>query len=187
MMTWGKAAPVLVISAIFDAVRFMFEWFIFFGPALAAVACTVAGSNTAIGSAVGTLAVGTVCTAAAGVAGFFGIEVIGPFGIIMAMATGLAGWLTVGLILIMFNGRIFKENALGFAASLLVSEIPFVGSIPAITIAVWRMYHHQIKLEKAALEKYEKEQTATRLQQRNQQTAELMQARSAQLAQDGIY
>jgi glucan phosphoethanolaminetransferase (alkaline phosphatase superfamily) len=183
VMTWGKATPVLVVCVIFDALRFMFEWFIFFGPALAGLICTVAAGNTSVGSAVGTAVTGSVCATGAALAGVAGVEVTAPLGVVMAMATGLAGWLTVGIILIIFNGRIFKENALWFAASLLVSEVPFIGSIPAITLIVWRMYSNQIRIEKAAMKAYEASRAAEQLQQRQQQEAQLMQTRAAQVAQ----
>lgn len=165
-MTWGKALPVIIVAVVFDALRFMFEWFIIFGPAIAAAACTAIGS-----SYVGTTISGVVCASGAAVGGFFGAAFIGPFGIVMAMATGLAGWLTIFIILMIFNERIFKENALWFAGSLLISEVPFVGSIPALSVVLWRMYHVQIKVEKAALKKFEKEQVDAQLEERRQQAA----------------
>jgi len=187
VMTWGKAVPVLSVSVIFDALRIFFEWFVLFGPALGAVVCT-AGVNSAIGtsvSGVGGKIVTAGCTAVAGVLGFFGAGPIEAFGIVMAMAVGFLGWLVVGGILLGTNSRIFKENALWFIGSLLVSEIPFVGSIPAITISVWRMYGRQIKMEKAALAKWKKEGAAAQLQERNQQIAQaqMMKIRDAQVQQ----
>lgn len=157
-MTWVRATPVLVIAALFDALRFMFEWFVLFGPALIGVGC---------GLVSGSVTFGAVCTAGAGAAALWGAAVVETFGIVMAMVTGLAGWLVVGIMLLIGNSRIFKENLLWFVSSLLVSEIPFVGSIPAITLVVWRMYHNQIKTEKAAYKKYQAEEQA-RLQEEQQ-------------------
>ncbi len=186
VMTWGKALPVLVIAAVFDALRFMFEWFIIFGPAIAAAYCTAKGS-----SYIGITASGVLCSTGAAVGGFFGAAFIGPFGMVMAIVTGFAGWLAVLIILLIFNGRIFKENALWFGVSLLISEMPFIGSIPAITIAVWRMHSHQIKIEKAALKKWEKENANAQLQERRQQQvaqqAQLMQMQAAELASADVY
>lgn len=183
VMAWGKAAPVLVVAAIFDALRFMFEWFIFFGPAMAGLYCTIKGSDTVIGSLVGTPAVGTVCAAGAGIVGFFGAGVIEPFGMVMAMATGFAGWLAIGLYLVTKNARIFKENALWFGGSLLLSEIPFIGSLPAFTFTVWKMYRTQIRIEKVAFAKWKKETASAQLQERNQQTEQIMQEQATQQAQ----
>ncbi len=181
VMTWGKATPALVISVIFDALRLMFEMFWFFGPALAAVICTVKAGGSSVA--------GGVCTLVAGAAGFFGAGAIETFGVVMAMATGLAGWLTVGLVLMIFNGRIFKENAIWFAGSLLVSETPIIGSVPALTITVWRMHSNQIRIEKEAYKKWEKENADAQAQERNRQNAQLMQARAAQqeAANDAMY
>ena len=179
VMMWGRATPVLAVSAIFDALRLMFEMFWFFGPALAALYCTITTSGTLEAWTFGLLGTKTaalVCTAGAGLVGAVAIEMIAPFGVIMAMAVGFAGWLTVGIILLVTNGRIFKENALWFAGSLLVSEIPIVGSVPVITLVVWKMYRTQIRVEK--------EQAASQLQQQNRRMARLLQDRAETEAAD---
>jgi hypothetical protein len=185
VMTWGKATPVLVIAVLFDALRLLFEWFWFFGPALAAIACTL-GVNSFFGISIAGV-VGKVvaagCTVAAGVVGVASLEVSATFGTVMAMAVGFMGWLTVGIILLATNARIFKENLLWFVGALLISEVPIVGSIPAITIAVWRMYSQQIKTEKAALAKWKKGNAQAQLQERNQQAAQIMQIQAIQQAQ----
>ena len=189
-MTWPQAYFILAFCVIFDALRIFFEQFWFFGPALAAAACTSVASSW-VGSLGGLTA--ATCTAGAGVLGYFGVAPIAAFGVIMAMAVGLMGWLAVGLMLIMTNSRIFEENAghaLWFAASLLVSEVPIIGTIPALTIIVWRMYRTQIKKETAAWRQYESEQAAALAAEREEQqrqAMELMQARAAQLAAAEIY
>lgn len=192
-MTWRKASPVLVVCALFDALRIFFEQFWFFGPALAMVACTGVGGaivGWVTGTWLGTKIAATVCGTALAVAEYLGIGVpIEAFGVLMAMAVGLMGWLTVGLILVWTNARTFEENAghaLWFAVSLIVSEIPIIGTIPALTVIVWRMYRTQIKKETAALRKYESEQAAALAEERQQQqmvAVELMQARALQQAQ----
>ena len=174
-----KASPVLILSFIFDALRFMFSQFWFFGPVLIGI-----GTSAVVGGVTGKVA-GVI----AGGASVLGAPELQIFGIVMAMAVGLLGWLTIGLLLIITNARIFKENAgntLWFIASLGISEIPFIGALPALTGTVVKMYSTQIKKEKAMLRKYEKEQDAVQLQERKQQAAELMQVRAAQLAQDEI-
>ncbi|MBI4086683.1 hypothetical protein HY416_01725 [Candidatus Kaiserbacteria bacterium] len=176
-MTWSKATPALVISGIFDALRLMFVGFIFFGPALAGLYCDYKVSDW-IGPAFGLTTAG--CAAGAATLGFFGAPAFMAFGTVMAMATGFAGWLAVGLILLMFNSRIFKENALWFVGSLLFSEIPFIGAIPAITVSVWKMHSHQIKTEKEAYKKWQKENAAAQLAERNQRAAQSQAAQQAQ-------
>ena len=91
--------------------------------------------------------------------------------------------MTVGLIIMIKNPRILKENALQFSSSFLVSELPLIGSIPALTVIVWRMYHVQIKKETAALRKYESEHAASLQEERRQQAVEFMRARDMQIAQ----
>ncbi len=185
VMTWGKAAPVLAISLIFDALRFLFEWFVFFGPALAAIYCT-AEVNAAIGTTVAGVAGKVVaggCAVVAGAAGVLASEVTAVFGLVMAMVIGFAGWLAIGIIMLVSNGRVLRENLLLFVGSLAVSQVPFVNSLPALTAATWRMYHRQIQTEKAALEKWKREDAAAQLQMRNQQALQTRQIQQAQQAQ----
>ena len=179
-MTWGKAGFVLVICVIFDIFRLFFQFFWFFGPALAAALCT-AGVNTSLGVSIANIAgqaTALACTATFGGLGFLAAGPIAAFGVVMAMAVGLLGWMTVGTILLMFNRKIFTENGVWFGASLLVTQVPFIGSIPAISLATARMYHHQIKLEKAELAKYKKDMAAREREERQQQEAEQMQAQA---------
>ncbi|MHB8710295.1 MAG: hypothetical protein ACYC6X_01940 [Minisyncoccota bacterium] len=182
VMTWPKASLVLIFCLIFDAVRFMFSQFWFFGPAMTAIYCTSKVGGW-IGSVSGLTA--TACTAGAVAAGTVGVVPIEVFGAVMAIAVGLLGWMVIGAML-MANARIFKANAgnaLWFVVSLGVSEIPFIGALPALTVTVWRMYAAQIKKEKAELLKYEEAQAETQQQEREQEAAQIMQFRDAQLAQ----
>lgn len=191
-MTWGRAIPVLIVCAVFDLARMFFEWFWFFGPALAAAACT-AGVNSALETSVLAGLTGKMvaagCTAAAGVAGFFGAGPIAAFGVVMAMAVGLFGWGTVTLILAITNPRIWQSNVWGWIWSIFalgISETPFLGTIPMLTITHLRLYTGQIKKDKAALKQYRKEQdkitAAMQTRERNQQAAHLMQAQAAEAA-----
>ncbi|MDP2654952.1 MAG: hypothetical protein Q8P17_00055 [bacterium] len=185
VMTWGKATPALVISVIFDALRLMFVGFIFFGPAMAGLYCDYKVSDI-IGTAFGLTAAG--CAAGATTLGFFGAPAFMAFGTVMAMATGFAGWLAVGIWLMITNSRIFKENALWFVGSLLFSEVPFIGAIPAITVSVWKMHSNQIRIEKEAYKKWKKENADAQLQeQQRQQNSQLMQARVTELSSADVY
>lgn len=173
VMTWGKALPVIIISFIFDSLRLMFEMFWFFAPALAALYCTIKTSDV-LGTTIG----GFICTVGSGVVGFYGAPAIAAFGVVMAIAVGLFGWLTVGLIIVMTNARIFTSNAantLWFASSLLVSEVPIIGALPALTSTMFKMYSVQIRSDKAALKAYEEEQQAERLRGQKQEASQVMQ------------
>lgn len=194
-MTWGRATPVLVLCIIFDALRFLFDMFWFFGPAMAAILCT-AGVNSAIGTSVGGVVGNTVaagCTAAAATAGFFGAVPIEIFGTIMAMAVGLIGWLTIFLVQVMRNIGIFKTHfviklVISRLVSLIWSEIPIINALPALTIVNVTLFHHQIKEGREALKKWEEENSAQLAQeQRQQQAAELMQVQQAQAASADVY
>lgn len=184
-MTWGRAVPVLIACVVFDALRMFFEWFWFFGPALAGVYCTAEGS-----AYVGTTVAGLVCGAGATVAGYFASPALTAFGVVMAMAVGLIGWGTVTLILAIINPRIWHSNVWGWVwsvFSLAISETPFLGTIPMLTITHWRLYVAQISKDKKGLLQYKKEQAALQVQERRQQAAELMQAQQAQLASADVY
>jgi hypothetical protein len=188
VMTWTKTAPVLVVAFIFDVVRLVCEQLWFFGPALAAAYCTAKVSG-AVGTTVGTIVGGTLCSATAVAAGVVGAAAIEATGVIMAMAVGLFSWLVIGLWLVITNRRIFEENSgnlLWFVGGLFISELPIIGSLPAITTSVWRMYHTQIQKEKADLKKWEAEQKAQQAQEQQQQML-IAQMRDTQPPQDDIY
>lgn len=191
-MTWGKATPVIVISVIFDLMRIFFGMFWFFGPAFATVYCT-----SKLGEWVGSLwgLTAAACVAAGGITGTLGLPITIAFGTIMSMMAGFLGWMTVGLILIISNARIFKENAdhaLLSMASLLVSAIPIIGMAPALTGSTWKMYSTQIKKDGEKLRQYKSEQAVATAEKRQQQQAvatEFMQnqAMQQQAANDEQY
>ena len=131
-MTWGKAMPILIVAAIFDVIRIFFEWFVFFGPALGAVACT-AVANSVVGTTVAATAgkvVAAGCTGLGIAGGIAFSETTEAIGAVMSDIIGFAGFLTLGLWILMSNKRIFVVNPSGsleFLASFGICEIPFVG------------------------------------------------------------
>lgn len=174
VMTWAKALPILAIGFVFDALRFLFEQFWFFGPALAAAYCAAKTSDVAI---IGGL-LEKACVAGAATLGYFSGPELTVFGFVMAMAIGLLGWLTVGLALRMTNARIFKEHPghfLWFIFSFGIAETPIIGAFPAFTSIILKMYYAQIKKDKESLRKYANENAAAQLQERRQRAAEHMQ------------
>lgn len=183
VMTWSKASLVLALCVIFDALRFLFEQFWFFGPLLigsgtAAAVSQVVGSQSA-GTAVGALVGGATA--------LWGGPALEVFGIIMAMAFGLFGWMVVGLVLVITNARVFKEDAGGtvwFVSALFVSELPILGTVPALTVIVWRMYHTQIKKERLALSQYEHKQNSLLRQEQEMQAIESMRMQNEMLQQE---
>ena len=186
VMTWGRALPVLAASFVFDALRSFFGMFWLFGPALAAAYCTAVVSGTLetwTFGLLGTKTAAAACTVAGAAAGSLLSAPLIIFGTVMAMAVGLFGWMTIGLVIMMTNARIFKEHAGHSLLSIVglgISELPLIGALPALTGTTWRMYHTQIKTDEKAMEKYEKENAAEQLQERREQAAELMQFAQAE-------
>lgn len=178
-MTWKKASPVLIVAAVFDALRYMCLFFWFFGPAMGALLCTVAGSSTTLGKLVGTTATGAACTFVAGAAGIAGFPIVAALGTVMAIAVGFLGWLTVTALIFMMDSRTFKENPV---SALWLFE----GIGASVFIMAWGVYRAQIKIEKAALYKWQKVQKAAQLQERQQQAAQLMQYQQYQEAQAAL-
>jgi hypothetical protein len=188
-MTWPKAAPVIIAAAICDAFRLFFTMFWFFGPVMASVICTATASETVSTWTLGLGGVKTtavVCAAVAGAAGTAGVEITGPFGVIMADAVGLATFLALGVWIIKTNARIFKAVASGslwFVGGFAVGEIPFIGGLPTFSIALWRLYGTQIRVEGEGLQKLQREHASELAQDRRQQAVQRMQAQNMQIAQ----
>lgn len=193
VMTWGKALPIVIVAFIFDLVRIFFEWFWFFGPALAMVACTGAGGAILKYVWLGTKTAAAVCGAGLAVAEYLGIGVpIEAFGILMAEAVALMGWLTIGFWVFTTNARLFKENGEDIThmvllyLSILISFIPILGTAPTVGWITYKLFKFQIKIEGEALKQYEEEQAAALAEERQQQqvaAAEFIQARALQQAQ----
>lgn len=170
------------VTIIFDLLRLFFQLFWFFGPALAALYCSVkVGDVWVVGEI---LAAGCVAVATAG--GIIGAEFITPFGVIMADAIGLIAFLTIGLWIVVTNARILKSVAntpLQFSAAFAFGEIPLLGAFPVFTLIVWRLYSAQIRADKLAHAKWEKENAAAKLQEQQEQMRRMQQ----QAANDEIY
>ena len=183
-MTWGKASVVLVLGVVFDALGAFFALFWLLGPVFAGLICTGVGLAT-VGSLWGLTAY--ACATSAGFAGFAFSPALTAFGSVMAMLVGFAAWGTVGVILALTNGRIFKENftqMLWLLGGLALDQIPIVNAIPALTPILWRLYRAQIKKEKAALAEYKAKKEVLDTQERQEQfTRALQQMRAAQDAQ----
>ncbi len=176
-MTWGRALPILVIAGLFDLSRAFFQLFWFFGPALAATLCTVAGTSS-LGLSLFSVqggATAAVCSATAGAVGFLGAPAFMAFGTIMSMVMGFAGFLTLALLILLTNSRLFREpgTLLWSIGSFALSEIPFISAFPNFTVAVWRLYHTQIKKDAHTVAEAKKKLVAeqTRLAQEEQSMA----------------
>ena len=188
-MTWGKASLLLIVAALFDLLRAFFQFFWFFGPALAALYCTAKASGTLATWTLGLLGTKTaavLCAGAGVAAGAAAIEATAPIGVIVADAIGFIAFLTLGLWIIMTNSRIFKTAATGpfyFVSAFALGEIPFLGALPVFTVVIWRLYSTQIQVEEAALKKWQDAHAAQLAERRQEQAAGLMQIQQTQLQQ----
>ncbi len=172
VITQSNRGFVLAFAATFDTLRLFFYFFVFFGPALAAVYCASKVGDIWL---VGGLAT-EVCIAAAAAAGVAGAGVTVPLGILMAEAVALVGFLTLGLIIIMTNRRLFKTAATApawFVGAFAFGAVPFLGALPVFTVVIWRLYGAQMKAEKAAHQKWEEENAQALRQAREERAAEV--------------
>ncbi|MCR4333440.1 MAG: hypothetical protein NUV60_00220 [Patescibacteria group bacterium] len=184
VMTWPRAWPMIIGTAVFDLVRAFFQFFWFFGPALGAIVCT-AGVNTAVGASISGVVgkvVATGCSGAAVVLGSVFSESTTVFGVIVADALGLFGFLALKMWMYSNARRrkVLKEMWLLQMGSFMGSLIPFIGAFPFYSFVLFFTYKHQIKIEKADYKKWEKETENARLQQQNQQAARVAQIQAAQ-------
>lgn len=186
VMTWGKATPVLAVALVFYVLRLFFEWLVITGPILAAVYCTLEVSNTWISSIFGTETIAAGCTAASAFLGVAGAGVMTAVGIVMAMLVGIFGWLCVGTIILVSNPRLLKANQtwfLGVLAGFVITETPFVGSLPGMLGVVWHMYRVQIRKEKEEYRAWE-EQHAQEIRAEQAQIAAMLAQRDAQTEEE---
>lgn len=181
VMTWRKAALILVVAGLFDLVRLFFQLFWFLGPALAALYCTSVASDW-VGSLWGLTA--AACAGGASVAGASIIAFTAPIGVIMADAVGFIAFLVLAFWILMTNRRLFSTAATSpfwFAAAFAVGEIPFIGAAPVFTLVLWRLYRAQIRAERAAFDTWQRENEGTQVEERQRRASELMQARTMQI------
>lgn len=174
-MTWRKAMPIILFALAFDLARVFFNFFWLFGPALLA-----GGIGSAASELVGETFGGMVGGAGGLLVGYFGSPVFVFFGIIMAMAVGLLGWMTIITLLLFFNTRIFAPSSfitilLGFG----ISELPFVSVLPALTGTTLRLYRVQIRRERKALAAWQEEQAALQQQQQAEYMTFLVESEQA--------
>lgn len=171
-MTGGKVTLLVSFALLFDALKFMCTQLWFFGPALIALAGSVAVGGGWFGAAVGTI-IGAGAAATVGAA----IEAVG---IILALVVGLVGWIILFTLMIAmgiqpFGEKHFITTLFGF----LVSEIPFIDAVPSFTISMWRIVQGERKADREARKKWETENAA--LIKRRQREALLAQKQLAAL------
>ncbi|MDD3531622.1 MAG: hypothetical protein PHV99_03485 [Candidatus Pacebacteria bacterium] len=178
-----EATPILAAFIVLDLLRAFFQFFWFFGPALAASACITAVNN-AVGVTAADIAGKLVAAgcAAAGIAGGTAASAFTtPFGLLMADAIGFVSFLSFKLWTLM-NSRVRnvqKTMMLWQMGGFLLSEVPFIGALPVYSPLVWFLYGRVIQTEKKELKKWEAATAAAR----QKQEAQRMQVQAAQQQQ----
>lgn len=143
----GIALVAIGLAVVFDALRIACNWLWLIGPVFAGAYCVQP-------------AIGVLCTT------------IGAFGLILAIMVGLAGWLTVGtLLMIGVPGAFRGGSGWWFVGGLLISEIPFLGSVPALTATTIKAVHGARKRQKEAQKKEAAQNDALAREQERETTA----------------
>jgi hypothetical protein len=185
-MTWARAAPIIVVSVIFDAARFFFTLFWFFGPALFDAYCTYKGGKILSTYTLGVLGTKTAALACTGASVAIGASTIGAliaFGVVMALLVGLLGWLVIGLLTLLVDARILKHpsNLVALVIGLFGSEMPFLDALPFLTGTTLKIFHTQIKTDRVALKAYRRQRQAAQDEQRAAATRLLVAMQEEQL------
>lgn len=165
-------------AGIFDLLRLACGYFWLFGPAFAAIYC-----QQKLSGILGETLSASVCATGATYLGVKAVPIFIMFGTVLSIAIGIFGWLTVASIIFFTNERLIKEgtsNVFWLAGSLLVSEIPIVGSLPALSGTVYKLYSAQIKKEKELKQAYLAQQAQEAKEVRSQKVVNIFQAKRMQ-------
>jgi hypothetical protein len=177
-----KYAIVFLILAL-ELLQLFFVFFWLTGPAVAAVGCTSV-TNDLIGTDVTNLGgkfAALVCAAAAATAGFYMSPALVSFGSVLAMVIGFFTWMTLGLILILTDSRVFIEeprSLVWYISSLAISLIPLANGFFELTLTAWRILNAQTKKERVKLKVWEAAHAEQLAIERAQRTAALAAARA---------
>jgi hypothetical protein len=179
-MTWRKAAPKLIVCIIFDLLRLIFDFFWLFGPVL--VGAAVGGF---LASYIGSWLAGLIGGATGIAAGLTAGAVFVALGTVLGMVVGVIGWLTILLWQLVTNPRIFHttfSQKLWVFFGWAISELPLLGGLPAMTFTNGRMFHRQIKHDRAAHQAWVVRQAKLKEQQRAEFEALVAARRARQIA-----
>lgn len=163
--TWGSALPVLIVAVLFDILRAAATWLWLLAPTIAAGLCSHYTGFTLL------------CVGVSGIAGTAAAPALTMAGAAIAMVIGITGWIVVMLLMLLIAPRVLARGMLMMGLSFVFSELPILNSVPALTLAIWRMYHQQIKADKEAMKKYQERMAAQKAQETRERMAELARAR----------
>ena len=171
---------LLALAVVFDALKLMCVFLVFFAPAL--IGAVVAAQYGSIA--------GWVAGSATVVSYLFpGIPAaIGLLGVILGFAVTLIGWCFFVTFLLMTSPIEYVEAGrkrfLTLAVSAVVSVVPFVGAlIPTFTFYIWRITGSMRAHDKEKHAKWKKDRDAWFAEQQSAQTSRIQHMQAARSAQ----
>lgn len=185
----GRAYAIVVLILGLELLQLFFVFFWLTGPAMAAVGCTSI-TNDLVGadlSSLGGKFSALVCAAAAATAGFYLSPALVYFGSVVAMVVGFFTWMTLGLILILTDSRVFVENPrslVWYISGLAVSLIPLANGFFELTLTAGRILRTQMKTERAKLKAWEAAHAKQLAQERATQMAAIAEAQAVAEAEE---
>lgn len=178
-MPGWRAAFSYAFAVVFDALKFIFDIFIFAAPVLAGIAAKIYAETSNLPGFVGNALAFAAGSSVAVAELFVGTAVL-AFGVLMAMAVSFFGWLFLSLWFVTasinpFSRRRVFATMLGLGASI----VPFLNILPTFTPTVWYIVRSVRREDREARKKWEKERSlyAARLAglRHQQEAAQLMQ------------
>ena len=167
---------LLALAVVFDALKLMCVFLVFFAPALigavvvakyGSIAGWIAGSATVVSYLFPTIP-----------------AAIAMLGVILGFAVALMGWGFFITFLLMTSPIAYVEASrkrfLTLAASAIVSLVPFVGAfIPTFTFYIWRITGSMRAHDKEKHAKWKKDRDVWLAEQRSTQASRAQQMRAA--------
>ncbi len=171
-----KRIFLFALAVVFDALKLMCVFLVFFAPALV---------GTVVGAQYGSVA-GWVAGLATGASYLFPAipAVIGVLGAILGLAVAAVGW---GFFIIFFlmtspieYVEAGRKRFLTLFVSAIVSLVPFVGAlIPTFTFYIWKITSAMHTHDKEKHAKWKKANTAWLAEQQSAQTSRIQQMQAA--------
>ncbi len=177
-----KAVFAILLAVLFDALKFVCNFLIFFAPLIAGFLAGVYASSSGLPSwasgAIGVIAGGS--TAVLEAAG--GAAVVGVVGAIMSVIIGFMGWLffivwfLITNVPMLTSPRRFLKIVWGF----VTSSVPILNALPSFTIFIGRIILDVRKEDRAARKTWDEELQEAHVRLQQAQLTRLARARLMQ-------
>lgn len=183
-MTWLKATIVLIVTVIFDALRFIFVMLVFTLPFIIGAVAAAYASNTSWLSWAPSWVIGLATSIGIATLEVFNpeaIPAIAAFGVLMASIIGFIGFLFVLGMLLAMRVKLTPHNQLWLGLAFVGGVTPFGNALPSLTPITLKIVRRQMRDDKKAHALYLKQQAALQAAQQQEQNAALS-ARQQMLA-----